>query len=176
ELIQILKQCRPQLKILVYTMHSESQFGLRAFRSGADGFLTKDSTPDSLFLAIRHLLGGRKYLSSELAEQLDSAAAGGFEGERYQMLSEREHKVFQSLAAGRSLTEIALDLKSISRPRARTGVEFLRNWSSKRSPISFAMRFGMDCCNSEKLFPAAGVPAQRVSAARPSVSIAIRHL
>jgi two-component system, NarL family, invasion response regulator UvrY len=145
ELIQILKQRRPQLKVLVYTMHSESQFGLRAFRSGADGFLTKDSTPESLFLAIRQLLGGRKYLSSELAEQLASAAAGDFEGERYQMLSEREYQVFQALAAGRSLTEIGLDLKiniktaSTYRSRILEKLEL----KTRADLIRYALRHGL---------------------------------
>lgn len=123
DLIPALKRSRPLLKVLVYTMHSEQQFGIRAFRAGADGYLTKDSPLEDLFVAIRQLLAGRKYLSIQLAEQLASVVAADFENERHQKLSSREYAVFQGLASGRSLTEIAAELgvniKTVSTYRAR---------------------------------------------------------
>ena len=61
ELIGTLKVQRPFLKVLIYTMYPEDQFGLRALRSGADGYVTKDSPLESLFEAIRQVLRGQKY-------------------------------------------------------------------------------------------------------------------
>ncbi len=91
-------------------MHPEQQFGIRTFRWGADGYLTKDSPSEALFLAIRQLQAGPKYLSSHLAEQLAGGLAEGFERYKHQRLSSREYEVFQALLAGRSLSEIAGEL------------------------------------------------------------------
>ncbi|MGH9345212.1 MAG: response regulator [Terriglobia bacterium] len=123
ELIPELKQMRPQVKVLVYTMHSESEFGLRAFRSGADGFLPKDRPVEDLFTAVRQMLQGRKYLSSDLAERLASAAAGNFEAEPHESLSSREYEVFCLLAEGATHSEVAAKLhintKTVSTYQAR---------------------------------------------------------
>jgi len=123
ELIPTLKQARPMLKVLIYTMHSEQQFGLRAFRSGADGYLTKDSSPEELFLAVRQLVAGRKYLSSGLTEQLATAVREDFEGQKHEKLSAREYEVFRALVQNRSLSEIAgeldINIKTVSTYRSR---------------------------------------------------------
>jgi two-component system, NarL family, invasion response regulator UvrY len=123
DLIPMLKHRRPQLRVLVYTMHPESQFGLRAFRSGADGFLSKDAAPEMLFIAIRQLLSGRKYLSPELAEQIAAAAAKNFGGNSHESLSAREYEVLQGLATGKTLTELAhaldINIKTVSTYRSR---------------------------------------------------------
>lgn len=123
ELIPQLKLRRPQLKVLVYTMHAESHFGIRAFRSGADGFLTKDSAPESLFAAIRQLIAGRRYISADLAEQLANATAQDFAAKRHEAFSGREYRVMQGLAAGKTLTELATELdiniKTVSTCRSR---------------------------------------------------------
>lgn len=123
ELIRTLKQRRPLLKVLVYTMHSEQEFGIRAFRSGADGYLTKDSPIENLFQAIRQLQLGRKYLSSDLADRLASAVAEDFDTNKHEKLSGREYEVFRGLVDNKSLSEIAADLqlniKTVSTYRSR---------------------------------------------------------
>jgi two-component system, NarL family, invasion response regulator UvrY len=123
ELIRILKGLQPHLKILIYTMHPERQFGMPAFRAGADGFLTKESSPSALFEAIRLLLGGRKYLSRGLAEQLAAALTGEQESSLHDKLSVQERSVFDRLVEGYTLSQIAADLriniKTASTYRAR---------------------------------------------------------
>lgn len=123
DLIPNLKKCRPRLRVLVYTMHAEAQFGIRAFRCGADGFLTKDSAPERLFAAMRQLLAGRRYVSAELAEELASSAAQAFAAVRHEALPSREYHVMQGLAAGKTLSELAaelsLNVKTISACRSR---------------------------------------------------------
>ncbi|GAI86987.1 unnamed protein product [marine sediment metagenome] len=51
-------------------MYSEKQYALRVLRSGASGYLTKESTPDRLGMAIRKVVAGGKYISPELGEEL----------------------------------------------------------------------------------------------------------
>jgi len=109
-LIRSLKEHQPRLKVLIYTMHPERQFGMPALRAGADGFLTKESSPSALFEAIRLLLSGRKYLSRSLAEQLAAALTGEQEGSLHDKLSVQEQSVFDRLVEGCTLSQIAADL------------------------------------------------------------------
>lgn len=123
ELIRLFKEHQPSLKVLIYTMHPERQFGMPAFRAGADGFLTKESSASALFEAIRLLLSGRKYLSSSLAEQLASVLTGEEERSLHDRLSPQEQCVFERLVEGCTLSQIAVDLsiniKTASTYRAR---------------------------------------------------------
>jgi DNA-binding NarL/FixJ family response regulator len=123
ELIATLKEMQPQLRILIYTMHSEKQFGVRALRAGADGYLTKDSPPEEIPKAIQRLLAGRRYISSEMAEQLTQAVQSENAGEEYQNLSHREDQVLRAIVLGKTLTEISTELnlsaKTITTYRSR---------------------------------------------------------
>jgi two-component system, NarL family, invasion response regulator UvrY len=122
-LVRTLKKRRPLLKVLIYTMHSERQLGLQAFQHGADGFVSKDSSSELLFLAIKRVLAGRKYLSADLAEQLASAADRTLEKARHENLSQREREIFQFLISGKTPSEIAaelsLSIKTVSTFRTR---------------------------------------------------------
>lgn len=123
ELIGALKELQPQLRVLIYTMHSEKQFGVRALRAGADGYLTKDSPPEEVSKAIQRLLAGRRYISSEMAEQLTQAVQNEHSGEEYQNLSHREDQVLRAIVLGKTLTEISMELnlsaKTITTYRSR---------------------------------------------------------
>ena len=70
-----LKQERPSLPVLILSMHPEDQYGVRAVKLGASGYLTKDSASEELVMAIRKLGAGEQYLSPSLAKQLASALA-----------------------------------------------------------------------------------------------------
>lgn len=123
ELIARLRELRPHIKVLIYTMHSESHFGVRAFRSGADGYLCKDAPPEALCTAVRLVLSGRKFLSSDLAEQIAGAVAFSPNRAPQDLLSQREYQVLKGLAAGQSLTELAnalgVNVKTVSTYRTR---------------------------------------------------------
>jgi len=123
KLVQTLKQRRPQLQVLIYTMHSERQMGLQAFQHGADGFVSKDSSSELLCHAIKRLLAGRKYVSVDLAEQLASAADQSVESARHEKFSQREQEIFQLLLSGKTpsemATELGLSIKTVSTFRAR---------------------------------------------------------
>jgi len=71
-LIKTLKKDAPCLKILVLSMHPEDRL-LRAFKAGASGYMTKESAPELLVTAIRRIIAGGRYISSQLAESLAEA-------------------------------------------------------------------------------------------------------
>jgi two-component system, NarL family, invasion response regulator UvrY len=70
EALRDLKQERPSLPVLILSMHSEDQYGVRALKLGASGYLTKDSAPNELIRAIRMVVTGGKYVSPTLAAHL----------------------------------------------------------------------------------------------------------
>jgi DNA-binding NarL/FixJ family response regulator len=119
ELIRRVKTEFPHVAVLVLTMHAEEQYALRAFRSGASGYLTKDSAADELVQAIRKVAAGGGYVTPALAERL----AIGLQTMRpdalpHASLSDREFEVFRHIVAGRRMTEIAealhLSVKTVS--------------------------------------------------------------
>jgi two-component system, NarL family, invasion response regulator UvrY len=69
-----LKQERPSLPVLILSVHPEDQYGVRALKLGAAGYLTKDSAPEELVRAIRKVVTGGRYLSPTLAGQLALAS------------------------------------------------------------------------------------------------------
>jgi DNA-binding NarL/FixJ family response regulator len=111
ELIKLVKAEKPKLRILVLSMHQEMQYAVRAIKSGASGYLTKESAPGQLVQAIQKIAGGGAYISAEIAEQLALGAMPGGEKPPHEALSDREFEVFRQLVAGSSVTEIAANLK-----------------------------------------------------------------
>lgn len=111
ELIKLVRAEKPKLRILVLSMHQELQYAVRAIKSGASGYLTKESAPAQLEQAIRKIAAGGAFISAEVAEQLALGAMPGSEGHPHETLSDREFEVFRLLAAGVSVTDIAARLK-----------------------------------------------------------------
>ncbi len=123
--IDLLRQIRPhkpELPILILSMHPEEQFAVSLLRAGANGYITKDAIPQQVVQAIRTLLNGRKYISSTVAQSL-AEDVGGDGRPRHEQLSRREFQVFCKLAGGRTVGEIATELflsnKTVSTYRAR---------------------------------------------------------
>lgn len=123
ELIRQVKSEKPKLRVLVLSMHSEEQYAVRALRAGASGYLTKDSAADQLVAAIRRVAGGGAYVSPETAERLVLEAGAASEALPHTLLSDREYQVFEMIAAGRSISEIArrlsLSVKTVSTHKTR---------------------------------------------------------
>jgi two-component system invasion response regulator UvrY len=125
--LQVLEHLRaehPRVAVLVLSVHPEDQYAVRALRSGAAGYLTKDHSPEQLVDAIRKVHRGGKYVSPTLAERLaaDLAPAGTRQA-RHELLSHREYEVLCLLGSGRTVKEISAELrlspKTISTYRAR---------------------------------------------------------
>jgi DNA-binding NarL/FixJ family response regulator len=124
ELLREIKDRSPHSRILIHTMHTEEQFGVRALRAGADGYVTKDRPVEDVLTAIRRLHAGKRYISDNLAERLADVVTRGNDAVALQdTLSDREHQILRMIVAGKSPTEIANDLqlsiKTISTYRAR---------------------------------------------------------
>lgn len=124
--IELIKQVRgekPKLRILVLSMHEEQQYAVRAIKAGAAGYLTKESASEQLVSAIRKVASGGAFISAEVAEQLALGAMPQTEGPPHSSLSDREYQVFQLLAAGTGVTDIAdklnLSVKTVSTHKAR---------------------------------------------------------
>jgi len=119
---QIKKQ-RPSLPVLVLSMHAEEHFAVRALKSGAAGYLTKDKAAEELVRAIKKIMGGGRYVSSELAERLAAELTGDTTKSPHELLSEREFRVLRLIASGKSVSEIAqelfLSVKTVSTYRSR---------------------------------------------------------
>jgi DNA-binding NarL/FixJ family response regulator len=123
ELIKLVKAEKPRVRILVLSMHQEMQYAVRAIKSGASGYLTKESAPALLEQAIRKIAGGGAYISAEVAEQLAlGAMPGGGGALAHETLSDREFEVFRLLVAGEGVTDIAgklnLSVKTVSTHKA----------------------------------------------------------
>ncbi len=118
-----LKKERPGVPVLVLSMHPEEQFAIRALRSGASGYLTKESAPDELLAAIRKVSSGGKYVTASLAEQLASIVGTAAETSAHDALTAREYQVMCLIASGRTVSETArelsLSVKTVSTYRAR---------------------------------------------------------
>ena len=96
----------PTARILVLSAHEDAMHARRVLKAGAAGYLTKRSAAEALMQAIRQVRQGKTFLEPEIAQQL---AMHQLNGERnpLDMLSEKEFKVFLSLAKGQSVADIA---------------------------------------------------------------------
>ena len=123
DVLRQLRSERPGLPVLMLSIHPEEQYALRALRAGASGYLTKESAPDELVVAIRKVSLGGKYISSSLAEKLAFELEAGREQALHETLSDREHQVLCMIASGKTVMEIAQELslseKTVSTYRTR---------------------------------------------------------
>ena len=122
ELIKLVHCEKPRLRILVLSMHEELQYAVRSIKSGANGYLTKESAPTQLMQVVRKVAAGGAFISNNVAEQL--ALGSMFESScaAHERLTDREFEVFRLIAMGMSVTDIAarlnLSAKTISTHKA----------------------------------------------------------
>ena len=123
EVLKQIKKSRPQLPVLILSMHPEAQYALRSLKAGASGYLNKQSAPTELINAIRQVASGKKYISGQLAEQLALGLSQGYQELSHQTLSNREYQTLCLMASGKKLSEMAdimsLSPKTVSVYRAR---------------------------------------------------------
>lgn len=123
EVLKEIKRAKPKLPVLVLSMHSEDQFAVRVVRSGAAGYMTKESAPDELVGAIKKVLAGGRYVSSELAEKMVMYLDIDAQKQPHESLSDREFQVLRLIGAGKTIRDIAsqlsLSAKTVSTYRTR---------------------------------------------------------
>ena len=122
DVLKEIKQHKPQLPVLILSMHPEEQFAIRAMRAGASGYLTKECAGDELVLAVRKTLKGERYISSTLAEILAGDLNSDSGKPLHEILSDREYQVMLMIASGKPVGAIAkelrLSVKTVSSYRA----------------------------------------------------------
>ena len=145
ELIAEIKREKPELPILVLSTHPEKDYALRALKSGAAGYVSKQSAPDVLVAAVKRVLGGGRYVSPAFAEHLAGTMAGRSDGPSHETLSNRELLVLKLIASGRSIKEIsaelALSVKTVATYRSRIAEKM--NLSSNVDLTRYAMQYGL---------------------------------
>lgn len=123
DILKQLKKIKPRLPVLVVSMYPEEQYAVRVLKAGAAGYIVKESVSEELIIAIKKVLGGKKYISSTLAETLAVNLDLIAQDLPHQMLSDRELQVMKMIASGKTVTDIAnslhLSVKTVSTYRAR---------------------------------------------------------
>ena len=123
EVIRVVKDIEPALRILVLTMHGEHQYAVRAFKAGASGYLTKESASGELVSALTKIANGGVYMSLAMAERFALNLHEPPDTLPHQCLSDRELAVFRRITAGETIGEIAAQLcvstKTVSTYKAR---------------------------------------------------------
>jgi two-component system invasion response regulator UvrY len=125
EALHELKRLYPSLPVLILSMYPEDQFAVRVLRAGGAGYLTKESAPQQLVLAIKTIWAGGTFITTKAAELLATHVHqhGNHEQPLHNTLSDREYQVFRLIAAGNTITEISdqlsLSVKTISTYRSR---------------------------------------------------------
>lgn len=110
EALKDIKQIYPNLPVLILSMFSEDQYGLRAIKAGASGYLKKVSAPTELVTAIRKIVSGGKYINQSLAEKLAEKFESTKKELMHEKLSDREYQIMCNIALGRTAEEIAQEL------------------------------------------------------------------
>jgi DNA-binding NarL/FixJ family response regulator len=123
DLLAEAKRRWPAMGLLVLSAYPEEEFGMRCLQLGADGYVEKSSRSAEIVAAVQKVLGGGKYVTPVLAEQLAGAARRSIGAAPHQLLSARELQVLKLVAAGKTLKEIsgelALGERTIATYRAR---------------------------------------------------------
>jgi DNA-binding NarL/FixJ family response regulator len=117
-LIKRLKDEKSKLRILVLSMHGETQYAARVLKAGASGYLNKDSAADALVGALRKIAAGGMHIGEAAAASLVAA-----ERSPHEALSDREFEVLRLLVDGLGPTEIGerlhLSVKTVSTHKTR---------------------------------------------------------
>ena len=143
ELIRDLRALRPQLPVLVLSMHDASLFAERVLRAGGRGYISKQQSGQRLIAAIRQVLKGQIYLSEEISTRLLDTFAGSSQRPKtlspVEQLTDRELEVFTLIGQAKETKEISqrlnMSAKTVEAHRAsikrklklKTGPELTRH-------------------------------------------------
>ncbi len=110
DVLKEIKLIKPDLPVLVLSMHPKEVFAMRTLKAGASGYITKGHTTELLVEAIRVVNQGRIFVSSKLEDMLADVVSGGSDTLPHEKLSDREFHIMMSIAKGLPIKKIASDL------------------------------------------------------------------
>jgi len=146
DLIRNIHSQWPEIRILVLSMYDEFEYAPGAIRAGAHGYVMKETLGSTIVLAVREVLAGKIYLSSQYREKVVLGSVSGFEKSltgAVALFSPREKEVFTLLGRGLSTREIASEL-TICLKTAETYQERLKekcNVRNKADLLKCAIRY-----------------------------------
>lgn len=145
DLLVDIRRAAPGLPVLILSGLPEHELGIQVLRLGAAGFCSKIEAADQLAAAVNKVLGGGRHVSAALAEKLAETVSAGIAHHPHERLSSREMQILLSIAAGRSVGEIAVQLalsvKTVSTYRTRLLVKM--DMRSNAELMRYAMQHGL---------------------------------
>jgi two-component system, NarL family, invasion response regulator UvrY len=111
ELLSDVKHDYPDKPVLILSIYPEDPHGLRALKAGAAGYISKETAGEELTAAVKKAASGGRYVSPALAEKLASRLTPEQERPPHERLSDREYRVMWLLATGKTLHEIAEEMR-----------------------------------------------------------------
>jgi two-component system, NarL family, invasion response regulator UvrY len=143
EVLKQIKREKPDLPVLMLSMHPENRYAVQILRSGASGYVQKEALATELVNAIHTILRGHKYISPAVAELLTmDPATTDVDKPLHELLSVREYQIFYKLGQGEGVTKIAdelcLSVKTVSTYRSRVLEKM--NMSSNADIIYYAIK------------------------------------
>jgi DNA-binding NarL/FixJ family response regulator len=145
DILRHIQNDYPRVRVLILSGLPEKQYAVSVLRSGASGYLPKDSAPEDLLKAVQAVLAGRRYVSAEVAELLVAGMDKDPGSQQHERLSAREFQVLSKLASGLTVSQIAeelqLSVKTVSTYRSRV----LEKMGLKTNAdlTSYALRHGL---------------------------------
>ncbi len=145
ELTKSIRAEKPDLPVLVLSMHDESLYADRALRAGARGYLMKREALDSVIQAVRTVLSGELYVSSIMQKRMlaDHVGAGSQGRTPVDRLTDRELEVLQFIGEGNEVRDIAakLHLSAKTVEAHRGHIKEKLNMSNAREVARFAVQW-----------------------------------
>ncbi len=144
EAIRRLRASRPEARILVFSMHENAALVEHALQEGVAGYISKNSSPDTLVTAVRRIAAGNVYIDSELAQNLVLQQSRG-QREALAGLSTRELQILRLFAEARGVDEIAESLSLSSKTIANylTQIKDKLNVSTSAELVRLAISKGL---------------------------------
>jgi len=114
--LEVLKQLRAEgikTPMLIVSIYPENLYALRVLKAGGNGYFLKGGTLVDFLAAVKTVIGGRKYISPQMTQNLSNQFDHKADKEQHELISDRELEVLKHIAAGKMVSEIA-DLLTLS--------------------------------------------------------------